>query len=166
MPVIACKSGTNILHFSRLQKYHFSLNCSTIVKTKDSVLAVGKASAGAIMIDLHDKKKSTNKSLSSSGSEYSWKHCAEERKTALMGTTATTYITENTLGGCTPQIQWYGRIVLSSASAISDMKHNGCLHWPSGFKHYKKTRGLFHRFNKVLRDTIVEVLSVWGQPNV
>ena len=55
----------------------------------------------AILVELHDEKKAINKYLLSSGLEYSWKHCSEERKKALLGTTATNDQAESTLGGCT-----------------------------------------------------------------
>ena len=121
------------------------------------MLDLARTAANAILTELHDKNKATNKYLSSSGSEYSWKHCTEERKLALLGTTATNDIAESTLGGCTSQIQRYGRIGLSNASAISDMKRNGFIRRPTGFKQDNKPRGLFHEFNAVLRDAIVEV---------
>ena len=94
--------------------------------------------ATAILTELHDEKKATNKYLSSSGSEYSWKHCSNERKTALLGTTATNDQAESTLGGCTSQIQRYGRIALSSASAITDMNRNGYMHRSTGAKDDKR----------------------------
>ena len=96
-----------------------------MVKTNDRVLELAKTAADAILVELHDKKKPTNKYLSSSGSEYSWEHCNEARKLALLGTTATNDVVESTLGGCTAQIQRYGRIALSSAAANSDMNRNG-----------------------------------------
>ena len=61
--------------------------------------------ATAILTELHDEKKATNKYLSSSGSEYSWKYCSNEQKTALLGTMATNAQAKSTLGGCASQIQ-------------------------------------------------------------
>ena len=121
------------------------------------MLDLATTTANAILTELHDENKGTNTYLSSSWSKYPRKHCTEERKLALLGTTATNDITESTLGGCTSQIQQYGRIGLSNASAISDMKRNRFLRRPTGFKQDNKPRGLFHEFNAVLRNIIVEV---------
>ena len=44
-----------------------------------------------------------------------------------------------------------------NSSQLSDMKHNGFLRRPTGIKHDSVPRRLFHEFNAVLRDTIVEV---------
>ena len=112
MVVITHKSSTKIVHVAQLRKHLFSLKRSTVVKTKDCVLDLATTAANAILTELHDKNKATNKYLSSSGSDYPWKHCAEERKLALLGTTATNDIAECTLGGCTSQIQRNGRIGL------------------------------------------------------
>ena len=113
--------------------------------------------ATAIPTELHDEKKATNTYLSSSGSEYSWKYCSNERKTALLGTTATNDQAESTLGGCTSQIQQYGRIALSSASAIADMNRNGYMHRSTGAKDDKRQKGLFHELDTILSHTSVKV---------
>ena len=68
MAVIARKSGTKVVHFARLRKHLFSPKRSTVVKTKDRVLELAKTAADAILAELHDEKKATNKYLSSSGS--------------------------------------------------------------------------------------------------
>ena len=126
-------------------------------KTKSRVIELATTAAEAILTKLHDERKATNKYLSSSGLEYSWKHCSEERKKALLGTTATNDQAESTLGGCTSQIQRFGRIALSSATAISDMGRNGFLHCLTGAKHDKNPRGMFHEFDENLHHAIVKV---------
>ena len=121
MSVVARKSGAKVAHFAMLLKHVFSPTRSTIKKTKARVIQLAAIAADAILTELHDEKKATNKYLSSSGSEYSWDFCSEERKKALLGTTATNDQAESTLGGCTSQVQRFGRIALSSAVAVSDM---------------------------------------------
>ena len=83
--------------------------------------------------------------------------CTKARKLALLGTTASNDMTESTLGGCTAQIQRYGRIALSGVVAISDMNRNGVSHWPTGTKNDKKPRGMFYKFDEVVMRAIVEV---------
>lgn len=146
-----------MVHFARLKKELFSPSRSTIKKTKPRAIELAKTASEAILTELHDDKKATNKYLSSSGSEFSWKHCSEERKQALLGTTATNDQAESTLGGCTSQIQRFGRIALSGAAAVSDMSRNGFFHRPTGTKGDKKPRGIFHEFDDDLRHAIVKV---------
>jgi hypothetical protein len=86
-----------------------------------------RTAADAICTELQDEKKATHKYLSISGLEYLWNHCGEEKKKALLGNTATNDEAESTLGGTTANIQQFGRIVLSSAGAVSDMKQNAYL---------------------------------------
>ena len=61
MAVIARKSSTKVVHFARLRKHLFSPKRSTVVKTKDRVLELAKTAADAILVELHDEKKATNK---------------------------------------------------------------------------------------------------------
>ena len=155
--VVARKSGTKVVHLARLQKILFSPERTTLKKTNQRVKELAKTAANAILTELHGEKKATNKYLSSSGSEYSWTYCSEDRKNALLGTTATNDQAKSTLGGATSQIQRYGRIVLSSAAAISDISLNGFLNRQAGSKKVAKPQGIFHQFEDVLRDVIVEV---------
>ena len=72
--VIARKSGTKVVHFARLRRHLFSPTRPTIKETKSRVKELATTAAEAILTELHDERKATNKYLSSSGSEYSWKH--------------------------------------------------------------------------------------------
>jgi hypothetical protein len=67
-----------------------------------------RTAADAMCTELQDKKKATYKYLSISGSEYSWNHCGEEKKKALLGNTATNDKAESTLGETTANIQQFG----------------------------------------------------------
>jgi len=88
------------------------------------VIELVKIAADAILTELHDDSKATYKYLSRSKSEYCWKKCSTERKAALLGNTATNDEAESTLGGTTYQVQRYGRINLSNAAAVNDLKMN------------------------------------------
>jgi len=83
--------------------------------------------------------------------------CSDERKKALLGNMATNDEAESTLGGATAQIQRFGRIALSSAGAISDIKRNSFLHRSTKSKSDKKPAGMFHGFEDVLRQSIILV---------
>ncbi len=88
------------------------------------MVELAKTVANTILNELHDKNKATFKYLSSSGSEYSRKHCTEDRKRSHIGKMATNDEAESTLGGTTAQIQKFGKIALSDAAAVSSMKRN------------------------------------------
>ena len=109
---------------------------------------------------MEDTKKATWKYLSMSGSEYSFEHSTEERKKALLGCECTTDIVESGLGGCTQQIQKYGRINIKAAAATSDVGRNGYLRRiakgkKKGKNVKKKGRGLFHQYSTQLQHCIV-----------
>ena len=113
-----------------------------------------RTAADAICTELQDEKKATYKYLSISGSEYSWNHCGEEKKKALLGNTATNDEAESTLGGTTANIQRFGRIALSSAGAVSDMNRNAFLRRdaiPTKKNQTVKPSGLFCQFPHELR---------------
>jgi hypothetical protein len=86
-----------------------------------------RTAADAICTELQDKNKATYKYLSISRSKYLLNHCGEEKKKALLGNTATNDKAESTLGGTTANIKRFGRIALSSAGAVSEMKRNAFL---------------------------------------
>ena len=68
--------------------------------------------------------------LSESGGEYSWDGSSDELKEALVGMMATNCLAESSFGGVTAQLEVFGRVGLSHASAVSDMQRNGFLKRP------------------------------------
>jgi hypothetical protein len=96
--------------------------------------------------------------MSVSGSEYSVTHDNyESRRKALLGVTVTNNEAESVLGGITSNVQRYGRIHLSSASAVSDTKRNKFLSRGKGSKDGESSLGLFHNLDDVIREAIVLV---------
>jgi len=74
----------------------------------------------------------------------------------MLGCECTTDIVESCLGGCTYQIQRYGRIGLKAVASISDVGMNGYLRRiAKGKKKGAGKRGLFHQFNERLCHCIV-----------
>ena len=61
------------------------------------------------------------------------------------------------MNGRTSQIQRYGRIALSSVSAIVDMHRNGYMHRSTGAKIDTRSKGMFHTFDGILSHAIVKV---------
>ena len=62
-----------------------------------------------------------------SGSEFSYEHCPEDVKKAMLGKMASNDFAENSFAGVTAQIQCFGRIGMSAAAAVSDTARNGYL---------------------------------------
>ena len=70
---------------------------------------LGMISLKAIIKELEDKTKANYKYLSLSRSEYSWEHCPETTKKAMLGKMVTNDLAESSFSGVTPQVQTYGR---------------------------------------------------------
>ena len=155
MAVISRKSGTKVVHYARLRGMLFSPLRKTVRDTRFRVRELAKVAADAILTELHNDSKATYKYLSRSKSEYCWKKCSGERKAALLGNKATNDEAESTLGGTTYQVQRYGRINLSNAAAVSDLKRNAFLHRNTKSKNDKKPTGIFHEYSKELQHAIV-----------
>jgi hypothetical protein len=58
-----------------------------------------------LWIELMDESKATYKYTNQSGSKYSYYHCGDEKKKAMLGTKATNDEAESALGGATAQVQ-------------------------------------------------------------
>jgi hypothetical protein len=160
MPVIAWKSGTKVVHYARLLNQLFSPTCLADIKTGQHIIELARSAADAIRTELQDKKKATYKYLLISGSEYSWNHSGDEKKKALLENTATNDKGERTLGGTTANIQQFGKIALSSAGAVSDMKQNAFLKQGAILTKKNPTAnpsGLFHQFPHIMQQAIVRV---------
>ena len=108
----------------------------------------------AFVGELLNEKKATWKYLSISGSDYCWANSTDERKAALIGVTATNDEAERVLGGTTANIQQYGRINLSNAAAVSDVKQNKIL---SRSSNKKQRRGMFHDIDEAIQKCIIAI---------
>jgi hypothetical protein len=92
---------------------------------------LGSIPSSTIIRELLDQSKATHKYLSVSESEFLYRYSTEERKQSLIGIRATNDEAESALGGATANIQRYGRISLSGAGAVGDMRCNAFLHRPT-----------------------------------
>jgi len=86
-----------------------------------------------------------------------------KHKQLLIGIRATNDEAESVLGGATANIQRYGRISLSGAGAVSDMKCNTFLHRPTKSKLKSKPLGIFHQFDPSLQEAIIAVATTDAQ---
>ena len=109
----------------------------------------------AIRKELEDENKATYKYLSISGSSFSFDHCSDEEKKAMLGKMATNDLSESAFAGVTAQVQCYGRIDMFSAAAVSDVDRNDFLSRPLTKKEMEADeRGLFHGLPEELKVTL------------
>jgi hypothetical protein len=109
----------------------------------------------AIKIELENENKATYKYLSISGTSFSYEHCSEEEKKAMLGKMATNDHAESSFAGVTAQVQCYGRIDMFKAAAVSDMDRNDFVSRPTTNKEMEADeRGLFHALPEELKTTL------------
>ena len=161
MAVVARKSGAKVLPLAKLRDECFSPKNSTNKKTEDRVIELAEVAASTMVIELEDPKKATYRYLTISGSEYSHTYATEKRKKDMLGCECTSDLAESALGGCTAQIQGFGRIDIKAAGAVSDLKTNGYFKRVSTMMRGKKkdnnAKGLFHQFSEEVQRCIVMV---------
>jgi hypothetical protein len=152
------KSNTKAIPYKMLIKELFSPQDRD---NKDSTPMLEKVAAigiEAFKDEMENEKKASYKYLSISGSEYSYDHCPEEVKEAMLGLMATNDLAESSFAGVTAQVQVYGRIGMCNAAAVSDVARNGFLHRPTTKKEIEKgKRGLYHDLPEELRLTLLIV---------
>jgi hypothetical protein len=154
MKVIARQDGITVVHLARLLKYLFNPTRRTHKATNDRVEELASIAVTAFVGELLNQKKATWKYLSISGSNYCWANSTDERKAALIGVKATNDEAESVLGGTTANIQQYGRINLSNAAAVSDVKRNKIL---SRSSNKKQRRGMFHDIDEAIQECIIAI---------
>ena len=126
---------------------------STVILEK-----VGSLGIETFVGEIEDETKATNKYLSVSGSPFSYDHCPEDVKTAMLGMMAVNDLAESSFAGVTAQVQCYGRIGMHAAAAASDMQRNNFFSRPTTKKAIASNkRGLFQGLPEELKITAVMV---------
>jgi len=113
---------------------------------------LAKIACQAWIKELLDPRKKTLQYLSVSGSKYCWQNCPEEAKKALLGALAVNDLAESSFAGLTAQLQFFGRLGLASAAAVSDMARNKFLSRAKPEANDGNT-GLFHQLPGELQVT-------------
>ena len=125
---------------------------------------VAKIAIEAMKKELEDPNKATYKYLSISGSAFSYDHCSEEEKEAMLGKMATNDLAESSFAGVTAQVEYYGRIGMHSAAATSDMARNKFMDRPLTKKDMEKNeRALLHGLPEELKVTLA-IMSMEDAP--
>ena len=154
------KDGTKIVHMAKLRIELFTPTTPTNIKTANMVVRLGETASKTIINELMDTSKATYKYTNQSKSKYSYNHCGDDKKKAMLGIRATNDEAESSLGGATAQVQEYGRINISSAAAISDMNQNKYLQQernPPRKKEGAKCQGMFFGLPDDVKHAIVLV---------
>ena len=121
-------------------------------KMLEAIAAVG---IQAFVDELEHKKKATYKYLSISGSAFSYAHCSDSEKANMIGKMAMNDQAESSFAGVTAQIQFYGRIGMCHAAAVSDTGRNGFLSRPTTKQDIRDIKqGLFHGLPEELQLTL------------
>ncbi len=124
------------------------------------VVQLGETAAKTIINELMDTSKATYKYTNQLKSKYSYSHCGDDKKKAMLGIRATNNEAESSLGGATAQVQEYSRINISSAAAISDMNQNKYLQQESNRPRKKEgaeCQGMFFGMPHDVKQAIVLV---------
>ncbi len=143
------------MYYARLLKNLFSPNREADTPTTDKVYELWSIAVTTIIAELLDQNKATYKYLSISKSEFSYSYLTDEKQQLLMGIRETNDEAESVLGGATANIQRYGRISLSGAGAVGDMKHIAFLYWLTKSKYSVNLLRKFLQFDEAWQIAIV-----------
>ena len=103
MSVVARRSGTKVIQYARVCDELFQpMKATHKAATKRLILL-----AKTLLMQSSPNwktKKATRKHLSLSGSLFSWEHCSNDQKEALLGKSATNDEAESTLGLATGKL--------------------------------------------------------------
>ena len=117
---------------------------------------VAKLGIEALVCELEDEKKATYRYLSVSGTAFSFDHCPENIKQAMMGMMAVNDLAESSFAGVSSQVQCYGRIGMHAAAGVSDIYRNDFLTRPTSKKAISIGKhGLLHELPEELKVTAV-----------
>ena len=156
MPVVARKSGSKVVQLAEVKKALFKPTRQTDKQAVTCMLELAPIATGAVVKEIDDESKATYKYSKASKSKFSWACCPEKTKKDFLGCKATNDEAESILGGATYQVQRYGRINLAAAGVISNARRNAFLYRPTSKKD-KKSKGMFHQFDAILKAAIVQV---------
>ena len=156
MSVVARKSGAKIVQFAQIKKALFKPTTKTDKQALKRMVELAPIATGRVVKEIDDETKATYKYTKASKSKFSYACCPEQTKKDFLGCKATNDEAESSLGGATYQVQRYGRINLAAAGAISDARRNAFLYRPTSKKD-KKSKGIFHKFDAILRAAIIQV---------
>ena len=153
-------SSTKVTHFSIVCNELFEPTTQTNIDSSTITKYLAVAAANALLEELRDTRKATSKYLSSSQSEFCWGGITPKNHTAGLNKMAVNDPAERSFGALTGQLQSFGRIGLTNAAGVSQVRTNG--DFKRGFeasssnkrKHANKM-GFFHTLPENLRTSLI-----------
>ena len=123
-------------------------------ETTETVKTMAVEVADCIVTELRDPKKVTSSYLSDLDGEFSWGNTSDEEHVLGMGMMATNDPAESPFAALTQQLQSFGRIMGTHASAVGHARLHGDLDltWKKG-----AADGLYHRLSEEMRWSLIEL---------
>ena len=148
-----------VVPLSKLRDELFSPISITNQSTSSLSIELGILSATAILTELRDHTKATASYLSSVGGKFSWANTSNESNMNGMNKFAVNDPAESSFGGTTRQIQYFGRIGLTNAGGVDQVRRNGDL--SRGYCKKSKSKqqtnelGIFHKMDEEMKITLL-----------
>ena len=142
------EASTKVLPLSLLREEVFSPKTETNKSTSIFMKKLGELSASAILSELRNPSKATSNHLSSVNGKFSFSNTSCNNHLEGMGKMAVNDPAESSFGGTTRQIQYFGRIGITNAGGVDQVRRNGDLSRGFG-KKTDKTGKLTQDHNKV-----------------
>ena len=112
---------------AELRKELFSPESEGNQDTDDMTQNLGSIAADTLLVELRGERKATVDYLSSSDGKFSWKNTLGDIQEAGFQKIATNDPTESSFSGTIQQIRYVGRIGLTSAGGVDQVRRNGDL---------------------------------------
>ena len=165
---VVASSKQKVVPFSMLRAELFSPQSETNVDTSGTAADLGAIAASALLDELRDHTKATAEYLSSVKGKYSWGQCTAEEHNAAIGKMANNDAAERCFGGATGEIQCFGRVGLTNAGGVGQVRINGDL--SRGYdsrttKKHKLTRVIFHQLTDEMHTSLL-ITAMEDAPSV
>jgi len=108
-----------------LQKDLFKSESEINMKTREVIGKMGVIVATSLLSELRNDKKVTAEHLSSASGKFSWNKTSEKQHRYGMGKRAVNDPAKSTFVGTTQQLQCFGRVGLTNAGGVDQVKRNG-----------------------------------------
>ena len=153
-------TDSKVVHFSKLGCELFPPTIITNKASSTTAVELGIIAVNALLVELQDTRKATSKYLSSIQGEYCWENTPSEDCVAGLQKMAVNDPAERSFGALTGQLQSFGRIGLTYAAGVSQIRTNGDL--SRGFEtsssnksNRAKKEGFFHTLPEELRNSLI-----------
>ena len=148
----AIDGKSRVLPFDKLNCELFYPTRKENKQTKSLVQKMAKEVGECLLKELRDPKKATSDYLTSKGGVFSWGETSEDEHIMCLGKMATNDPAESPFAGLTRQMQTFGRVLGSHASAVAHARYNGDFKrdWKGS-----KQDGAFHQLSGEMRKSLM-----------